>query len=176
VNTSPFIKRLNLAAMAMVMAIVSAACLMLAPQAARAQALGDFTENAIIDHWFRAQVPTLAANLDVSLSTTACSDSSGGTEVTGGSYARVSVARSLANWAGTQAAGSTAASSGTNGLTSNNVAISFPTPTAGWGTVSHFVLWSGANLVLCQALTTAKTINTGDTVSFPIASMTVTIQ
>lgn len=150
-----------------------------APLAAQAQSLSDYTENNAIDYIFRAQTWTIAANMHVGLSTAACSDSSVGTEATGGSYARVSYARSLANWAGTQSAGSTTASSGTGGVTSNNAAVSFPTPSAGWGTVTHFFIAdasTGGNIILCQALTTSKTINSGDTVSFPIASITVTFQ
>lgn len=150
-----------------------------APQQARAQSLSDYTENNGVDFIFRAQTWTIAANLHWGLSTAACSDSSVGTEVSGGSYARVSIARSLANWAGTQSAGSTTASTGTGGQTSNNVAINFATPTAGWGTVSHFFASdasSGGNIILCQALTTSKTINTGDTVSFPIGAITITLQ
>lgn len=147
-----------------------------APFAAQAQSLSDWTENNFVDQVFRAQTWTIAANLDVGLSTAACSDSSIGTEVTGGSYARVSIARSLANWAGTQSAGSTTASTGTGGQTSNNIAINFPTPSAGWGTVTHFFVMSSTNIVLCQALTTSKTINSGDTVSFAIGALTVTIQ
>jgi opacity protein-like surface antigen len=146
-----------------------------APVAAQAQALSDWAENNIIDYAIRAQTWTLAASFDVALDTSACSDSAGGTEVTGGSYARASITRSLANWAGTQSSGSTTASSGTGGVTSNNVAINFATPTAGWGTVTHFRLMSSTNIFLCQALTTSKTINSGDTVSFPIGSITFTI-
>ena len=152
--------------------------MLLASVPARAQAIGDFGENQIIDTIFRAQPTTLTANLFVGLSTTACSDSATGTEVAGGSYARVSVARSLANWAGTQSAGSTVASTGTGGQTSNNVVVTFPTPTAGWGTVSHVFVadaGTGSNLLFCQALTLAKTINQGDTVSFPAAAITFTI-
>jgi hypothetical protein len=146
---------------------------------ASAQAIGDFGENQIIDTIFRGQATTLTANVFVGLSTTACSDASVGTEVTGGSYARVSVARSLANWAGTQSASSTTASTGTGGQTSNNIVISFATPSAGWGLVTHaFVAdaLTGSNLLFCQALTTSKTINSGDTVSFPAGSLTFTVQ
>lgn len=146
-----------------------------APVAAQAQALSDWAENNLIDFLFRAQTWTVAASLDVGLGTAACSDSSIGTEVTGGSYARASVSRSLANFAGTQSAGSTTASTGTGGVTSNNAAINFPTPSAGWGTVTHFFVMSSTNIVFCQALTTSKTINSGDTVSFPIGSLTFTI-
>lgn len=151
----------------------------LLPLPASAQAVGDYGENQIVDTIFRAQATTLGANLFVGLSTAACSDSSVGTEVSGGSYARVSIARSLANWAGTQAAASTTASTGTGGVTSNNVAINFATPSAGWGTVTHVFVSdasTGNNLLFCQALTTSKTINSGDTVSFPAASLTFTIQ
>lgn len=148
----------------------------LAPQPAQAQALSDYVENNAIDYIFRAQTWTLGASDSVGLSTSACSDSSVGTEVTGGSYARATYTRSMANWAGTQSAGSTTASSGTGGVTSNNVAISFATPSAGWGLVTHFFVINGSNLIICQALTVSKTINTGDTVSFPIGSITVTLQ
>jgi hypothetical protein len=61
------------------------------------------------------------------------------TEVSGGSYARIGVASSLANFAGTQSAGSTTASSGTNASTSNNGAINYTTPTANWGYVGGYV-------------------------------------
>lgn len=161
---------------ALCLAIAASALLASAP--ARAQAIGDFGENQIIDTIFRAQATSLGANLFVGLSTTACSDSATGTEVAGGSYARVSVARSLANWAGTQGAASTVASTGTGGQTSNNVVVTFPTPTAGWGTVSHVFVSdasTGSNLLFCQALTLAKTINQGDTVSFPAAAITFTV-
>lgn len=147
---------------------------------AQAQALTDYAENAIVDRAFRAQAsPAFPTTWYVALFTTACSDSATGTEVTGGSYARASLAASLANWAGTQSAGSTTASSGTGGVTSNNSAINYTTPTAGWGTVSHVGLMdapTGGNMWVCSALTISKTINTGDTVSFPAAQVAVTMQ
>ena len=157
-------------------ALALALAALLAPLPAAAQSLSDWTENNFVDYLFRNQTWTVAATLDVGLSTAACSDSSIGTEVTGGSYARVAITRSLTAFAGTQSAGSTTASSGTGGQTSNNAAINFPTPSAGWGTVTHFFVMSGTNIVLCQALTTSKTINSGDTVSFAIGALTVTIQ
>jgi len=54
-------------------------------------------------------------------------------EPSGGSYARVAMTANLTNWSGTQGAGTTTASSGTTGTSSNNVAITFtPAPTADW--------------------------------------------
>ena len=142
---------------------------------AHAVALSDYLENKLIDHVFRGQVYTAPTTIYVALYTSACSDAAGGTEVTGGSYARPGLASSLANWAGTQAAASTTASSGTGGTTSNNTVITFATPSAGWGTVTHIGLLdavTAGNLLVCTALTTSKTINSGDSVTFPAASLT----
>lgn len=150
-------------------------------------ALSDFLENKIIDWLLRAQAigitgATAAAGTGpttvyVGLLTAAPSDSGGGTEVSGGSYARVSVTSGLTAWAGTQAAASTTASSGTGGTTSNNAAITFPAPTANWGVCSHFGCYdasSGGNLLFWGALTTSKTVNSGDAApSFAAAALSL---
>ena len=141
-------------------------------------AMTDFLENKLIDQIFRNQTPPTTSTLYVGLFTGAPSDAGGGTECSGNAYARVSVASSLANWAGTQGAGTTVASSGTGGQTSNNNAITFPTPTGGgWGTVTHFAIFdaaSGGNMLLEGSLAIAKTINEADTVSFPAGSLAIT--
>lgn len=128
-------------------------------------ALSNFLENKLIDQLFRGQTFTFPTTVYVGLFTAAPSDTGGGTEVSGGSYARVSVASSLANWAGTQSAGSTSASSGTSGTTSNNIAITFPEPTATWGVITHVGIFDAAttgNLLIHGALTIPKTVNNGD--------------
>ena len=128
-------------------------------------AMTDYLENKLIDHIFRGQSFAAPATLHVALLTAAPSDTGGGTEVAGGSYARVAVPGSLANWAGTQAAASTVASSGNTGTTSNNVAVTFPAPTANWGVVTHFAIYDAAsagNMLIWGALSTSKTINNGD--------------
>lgn len=152
-------------------------------------AFSDFAENKLVDWLFRAQAigitgatagaGTGPANLYVALFTTNPTDTGGGVEVSGGSYARVTVVSSLANWAGTQAAGSTIASSGTTGTTSNNAAITFPSPTANWGTVTGFGIFDAAttgNLLIWGALTTQKTVNNGDAApSFAAAALSFQI-
>lgn len=128
-------------------------------------ALSNYLENKLIDQIFRGQAYTFPTTTYVGLFTSAPSDTGGGTEVSGGSYARVAVASSLANWAGTQAAASTTASSGTSGTTSNNIGVTFPEPTAAWGVVTHvgiFDATSSGNLLIYGALTIPKTINNGD--------------
>ena len=139
--------------------------------------MSDYLENKMVDQLFRGQTAPTTSTLYVALLTAAPSDSGGGTEVSGGAYARVAVTSSLANWSGTQSTGSTTASSGTGGQTSNNIAITFPTPTATWGTVTHFGIYdasTGGNLLFYGALTISKTINQADTVTFPAASLSVT--
>lgn len=140
-------------------------------------AKSNYLENKLIDYIFRGQAYTPPATLYVALLTAAPNDAGGGTEVTGGSYARVAVTASLANFAGTQAAGSTVASSGTGGTTSNNGAVTFPAPTANWGSVTHWGIYDAAsagNLLYYAALTTAKTINNGDAApSFAAGALTV---
>lgn len=149
-------------------------------QAASAQSLTDYAENRLIDALMRGQSIGTPATWYVGLMTSACSDSAAGTEVSGGSYARVAVTAGLTQWAGTQSAGSTTASSGTGGQTSNNAAITFPAPTASWGSVTHFGIWDAStsgNLWICQALTTPKSVNSGDAApSFSAGALTITLQ
>ncbi len=141
--------------------------------------MSDYLENKLIDQIFRGQAYTFPATLYVGLFTAAPTDAGGGTEVAGNAYARVAVTASLANFAGTQAAGSTTASTGTNGTTSNNAQINFPTPTpSGWGTVTAVGIFdapSGGNLLFWGNLTASKTINNGDAVNFPVSTLAIQI-
>lgn len=152
-------------------------------------AFTDFAENKLIDFLFRGQAlgitgataaaGTGPATLYMALFTTAPTDTGGGTEVTGGSYARVAITSSLANWAGTQAAASTTASSGSTGTTSNNAAVTFPTPTAAWGVVTSIGVFdasTGGNLLIYGNLAANKTVNNGDPApSFPAATFSFLI-
>lgn len=151
-------------------------------------AMSDFLENKLIDFLLRAQALTAIGNTTaaagtgpstvyIALYTANPSDTGGGTEVSGGAYARVAITSSLANWAGTQAAASTTASSGTSGTTSNNNAITFPAPTANWGSVTGIAVYdasSGGNELFWGPLTTTKTVNNGDAApSFAAAALTI---
>lgn len=147
-------------------------------QPLQAAALTDTYENSIIDWLMRGQSLTPPATGYIALFTTCPTDSTSGTEVSGGSYARVAVTASLANWAGTQSAGSTTASSGTGGTTSNNSVITFPTATADWGTVNCFGYMTASTsgtLIFYAALTASRVITNGATVSFSAGALTFTI-
>jgi hypothetical protein len=97
----------------------------------------------------------------------------------GTNYARQGVAASLANFAGTQGAGTTVASTGTTGQTSNNGAITFGAPSANWGVVAFLVTYdavTAGNAWTYQAMTTPKTINNGDSApSIAAAAFTNTL-
>lgn len=141
-------------------------------------AMSDYLENKLIDHVFRGQSYTLPV-LYVGLLTAAPSDSGGGTEVSGNAYARVKAAagasQALTDWKSTQ--NDSLASTGTGGNTTNTNAITFPTPTATWGTVTHFGIYdasTGGNLLFWGALTISKTINQSDTVTFPSGTLSIT--
>jgi hypothetical protein len=147
---------------------------------AHATSFTDYYENKIADHLFRGMAlsESSPASYYVGLLTASCSDSSAGTEVSGGDYARVGVTRAEASWKGSHGS-ATGASSGTNGTISNAAAITFPAPTASWGTITHFAIYDAStsgNQILCQSLTASKTVNNGDAApAFAIDALTIQI-
>lgn len=126
--------------------------------------LSDYAETHILDHTTGKTAYTKPTAY-VALYTAAPSDSGGGTEVSGSNYSRVTTAG--ADW--------NAASSGS---TSNANVITFATPSGSWGTVTHFGIFDAAttgNLLWWGALTTSKTIGSGDTASFAAGALTLTL-
>lgn len=124
-------------------------------------------ELKVLDHVFGAAVYTAPATTYVALFTAAPSDSGGGTEVATGSYARVALTNNATNWP--------AASAGSK---SNGVAVTFPAASASWGVVTHFGIFDAStagNLLGWGALTASKTIDSGDTASFAIGQLTITL-
>ncbi len=132
-------------------------------------ALSDYLEAQIINRWLRntagAAVP---ANVYIALFTAAPTDAGGGTEVTGGAYARATVSTTGGFGAPT-----------TGGLTDNLAAITFAAPTANWGIVTHvgiFDALTAGNLLFHGALTASKVINNGDAApSIAIGALDITL-
>jgi hypothetical protein len=131
--------------------------------------MSDYLEGEIRKHVFRTGSFTKPSALWVALFTAAPSDSGGGTEVAGGSYARVQRDPLDANWT---------AASATDGKTDNAAAVTFPAPSGSWGLVTHFGIFdapSGGNLLIHGALTVPKTVNASDPApSFGIGALAVT--
>jgi hypothetical protein len=104
---------------------------------------------------------TALATVPVKLFTVAPTDSTTGTEVTGGSYVPVD---SKGKW-GTPAAGSV----------SNNAVITFAQATADWGTIVAFATTvPGGTQLMWGTLTTPKPVLNGDTPSFAAGQLVLT--
>lgn len=139
----------------------------------------DYLENKIADHLFRSATWAKPTALWTALFTAAPNDAGGGIEVSSGGYGRVNLLPSDTNWTATQG-GTTGASIGTSGMVTNNVAITFPVPTADWGTCGWFALFdapSGGNMLVWDALQAPRTILSGDPApQFAAGSLQITIQ
>ena len=121
----------------------------------------DYLETKVLDHVFAGTAYTAPTTLYVALFTAAPSDSGGGTEVSGGAYARQTIAFTTSG-----------------DTTSNNAAVEFPTATANYGTVTHVGVYdasSAGNLMAWAALTSSKTIETGDVFRIPSGDLDITL-
>lgn len=131
-------------------------------------AFSDYLEDKIADSVFRgAAFPTIS-NIHVGLASAAPTESGTFNELANsGSYARVQVAASTAQW-------------GALGADVSNVnAISFTTATGDWTQATHFFLadsgtHNSGNLLYFAALTNARTVTTGGTASFAAGDLDVT--
>lgn len=122
----------------------------------------NYLENAVINAVLRATTYTSPTTVYVGLYTTDPTDADSGTEVSGGSYARTSVAFDAPS----------------NGVTQNTSDLTFPTATASWGTVTHIGIHdasSGGNLLFHTALDTSKAIDSGDIFKITTGNLTVTL-
>jgi len=123
----------------------------------------DYLENKLLDHTFKNTAFTQPTNLYVALYTATPSDAGGGTECTGGAYARI-----VCN--GWDAAAS--------GALDNTSAITFAQASAAWGTVTSFGIFDASaagNLIVWGSLTANKSIGTGDTAQFAAGELDITL-
>jgi hypothetical protein len=121
----------------------------------------NYLENKVLLHVFGATPYTAPSTLYVALFTSDPGEAGSGTEVSGGSYAR-----------------QTATFTVSTNIASNTAAIEFPTASASWGTVTYGAVYdavSGGNLLASGALTTSKTIASGDVLRIPASSFTITL-
>ena len=124
--------------------------------------MSNFLENALINATLRNTTYTSPATVYVSLWTSDPTDAGSGTEVSGGSYARTAVTFG----------------SPSNGVTTNNADVTFPTATASWGVVG----WIGindavtsGNLLYHSPLDTSKVIDSGDIFKIITGNLSVTL-
>ena len=119
-------------------------------------AMSNYLENKLTDQIFRGQAYSFPSTLHFALFTVAPTDAGGGTEVTGGSYARAAINATWQIFSGTRGLELQQRLAAALGITSNNVAITFPAPTANWGTVVALGIFdasSGGNMLFHGLLT-----------------------
>ena len=122
--------------------------------------LTNYLESKLIDHFLGTTTYTKPSAVYVALFTVTPGEAAGGTEVTGGSYAR-------------QAATFGAASSG---ATTNSTNIDFAgMPAATTVAIGIFDASTSGNMLLYGALTTNKTTDAGDTLRIATGSLSVSI-
>lgn len=95
------------------------------------------------------------------------------TEPVGNAYARVTITNNNTNWV------AATGQPGTGQAQANGTAIAFAQATGSWGTETYLCFYdalTAGNLVAFGALGTAQTIGNGDTLSFAIQAVVVTLQ
>ena len=127
-------------------------------------AFSDYLEHKVLGHVFGGTSYTAPTTLYVALYTVAPSDTGGGTEVSGGAYARQTGAFTV---------------SGTNPTTaSNTAAIEYPTATANYGTVVAVGVLdasSSGNLLAYSTLDSSKVVSSGDVFRFNAGDLDITL-
>jgi hypothetical protein len=126
----------------------------------------DYLEDKVLDHVFGGTAYTAPGTLYTLLYIQQHhTDSGGGTEVSGGSYARKSMpAMTVSGTSPTEA--------------TNGAAVEFITATDSWGTVTHvgvFDASSSGNLLAWAALTVSKTVSSGDVFRFDAGDLDITL-
>lgn len=124
-------------------------------------AASDYMETQALKWALTTNSVTRPTTWYVALFTSATTDAGGGTEVTGGSYARQAVTFTVT--------GDTAASAAN---------VLFPTATADWGTITHVAIYDSlttGNSLFHGAASSSKLIQTGDAYLINSGNLTVTM-
>ena len=128
----------------------------------------NFLELELLDQVFGALAYTAPATLYIALSTADPTDAGSGiAEPVGNNYSRKSVANNKTTW-DTAVAGALA----------NAIAITFPTASGNWGTISHFAIFddpTAGNMLAHGSLVVSKQVTTSDTAEFAIGDIDITL-
>jgi hypothetical protein len=136
-------------------------------------AASNYLENKVLDHVLTATTYTAPATRYLALfnntSGNAATNLEAGTLTDETSTSATAYARQAVTFA--------AASSGTS---ATNATVTFDAATANWGTITHIAIMDGAtagagNVLFWGAVTTSKTIETGDTFQVSSGNLTVSL-
>ena len=135
-------------------------------------ALSNYAENEILDVLlgFNSTGFPDISNTYVALFTSDPGEDASGNEVSGTSYARVTVGNDSGD-------GKWDASA--NGVKKNAATITFPAAGGSWGTVTHVAIFTASsgttNLIAYGPLSTSKTVGNADVFSFGIGDLQITL-
>lgn len=127
-----------------------------------------FLQQQILNSLFRSAAAYKPAAIYIGLFTANPTDSGGGTEVSGGNYARQQVTQADGNW--------TAPTSASPSVIDNVNAITFTDPVTWSGTVTGWGIFDAASAgnLLIWFDSTDKVVSSGDTVRFSAGALDVT--
>ena len=123
----------------------------------------NYLETELLDHVFANNAYTAPSTLYLALHTATPDEDGSGTEVStsGTAYARQTVAFTV-----------------TGNTATTSAAVEYATATANFGTVTHVGIWDAStagNLIAYAALTSSKTIETGDVFRVPAGDLDITL-
>lgn len=137
-------------------------------------ALSNYLENALLDHLLKNTAYTPAGTLYFALFTADPGESgvTGELSLGTGAYARAAVTNNNVNFPQCAASGTP--------TKSNATAITFPTATAAWGTVTHWAIYDddgspAGNMLAHGALSASRYVASGDTPKIAIGACSFTI-
>lgn len=123
-----------------------------------------YLSDRILNHVLRNTSFTPPATVYVALFTTATNKSGGGTEVSGGGYARQAVTFGVPG-------------AGVDGRkVSNSAEVAFPVATASWGTITHCAIFdaaTGGNMLYQGALEASKLVDINDQLKFAVGDLSI---
>ena len=125
--------------------------------------MSNYLETALINATLRNTSYTSPATVYVALYTTDPTDADTGTEVSGGSYARIAVSFNAPS----------------NGVCTNSADVTFAQATNNWGTISHIGLHDAVTsgyLLFHTILNSSKAIGTGDQFKISAGALTCTLE
>lgn len=142
-------------------------------------AVTSYLGNLLLDWLWRGQTRTAPGTVYLALCSDVGTRGTAGTELSGGAYARQGIACTLAAWEDTQNAGGAVASTGTTDEIETEAAVTYTPPNADWGTVQSAELRDAStagNRLWFAALASAKSVLSGDTVSFAAGAVKVRLR
>lgn len=134
-------------------------------------AASNYLENKVLDHVLRVATYSVPSGLHLALftntSTNAAANLEAGTltdevSTSGTGYGRKTVAFAAAS----------------SGSSATNATVTFDAATANWGTITHIAVMDAAtsgNVLFWGAVTTAKTIESGDTFQVSSGNLTISL-